>query len=147
MGWIKTHEDEFREVWECDTCNNPEHTLVKQKSKRYYYDSNDIYEYISQYQELEDDLIIDDMCKKRTKQQIIDEIEMFQRQKEVKDIYNMYYSKKISTLSEGRKRGIAFSYHWFKRWEECVSSPYCDPLYKGPDEDAEYETWRDNNEL
>jgi hypothetical protein len=31
MGWYLTYEDDEKEVWECDVCNNPEHTITKMK--------------------------------------------------------------------------------------------------------------------
>ena len=34
MGWIKTFEDEEKEIWECDICDNPEHTLIRKKEKK-----------------------------------------------------------------------------------------------------------------
>jgi len=104
---------------------------------RYYWDSDDVYVFITERQELQDELQINYLYNKHTKQQVVDEIEEFGIQNETLEIYNMFNKKPINHISEGKKREIIFSSYWFNKWKECCTDPYCDEMHyekPGPEE-------------
>lgn len=96
---------------------------------RYYWNELDVEFFIDEHRGKyrngydDEDIEIDYIDKKYTKEQVLDKIKEFGIQSETKYIYNYLNKQQVSTISKGRKRGIIQALIWFNRYKErCESS-------------------------
>ena len=70
---------------------------------------DEMYNFINENTSLKHDITIDNITKRHTKKQLIDELKEFGLVVPARHIINMYSKKKISSIEHASKRMVAFA--------------------------------------